>query len=281
MQLQGFTPIPANATLGGAPIDAFQATAFRENDVLFEQLAQAILASPLVPNGVDGDVPAAGNSLLVYRLYNANTLTVSSNIDFLSTAGPPSRYRLPLIWLARDKITISATIDARGNGAFNSGTAGSEIGDFGGSGGGSNAAAGAACQLPFLGTQILPGGASGNPGLDVTDAGHQAQQWASRSLVNLPFCKGGAAGGGSNGGSGGGVIFLCAPTIEFQDAGMIDARGEDGAGDDGGGGGGLVVLTARRFVNVNPGTNILVTGGRGPGAGGDGGEGYIWLRQVN
>lgn len=281
MQLEGYTPVPANATLGGAPIDAFQANAFRENDVLFEGLSQAILSSPLVPSGVDGDIPNDDNPLRVYHVFNAKTITVASPINFL-TDSPPDRYRMPLIWLAREKITISANIDATGNGGFNSATAGTEIGDFGGSGGGSNSAAGAACNLPFIGTEILPGGTSSNNGVNVDDDAHQAEAWASRSLVYLPFCKGGAAGAGADGGAGGGVVFLCAPIIEIVGSAEIDASGADATGtNSGGGGGGLIVLTAREFINVNRNGNVKANGGAKHGSGGDGGAGHIWIRRIS
>src|SRR4051812_18754943 len=57
MTLEGFISIAEQATTGGAPIDAFQADAFRRNDALFEQIMQALMASPFMPTGTDGNVP--------------------------------------------------------------------------------------------------------------------------------------------------------------------------------------------------------------------------------
>ncbi len=271
MQLEGYTAVPSNATLGGAPIDAFQADAFRQNDVLFQQLLQAVLTSPLVPNGMDGiisDPPA-------YQVVNAKTITVSNPIPFMTG---PNRHRLPLIWLAREKITIGAKIDAKGNGAFISADANTKFGDFGGSGGGSDADSGAGCRLPFSATDFLAGGASGANGNNLSTE----LEWASRAFAYLPFCRGGAAGGSADGGEGGGVVFLCAPVIEFLANGEIDVSGNDGkSGNAGGGGGGLVVLTARHIHNANLGSNILINGGTKSGSGGDGGEGHFFRRIIS
>src|SRR3954454_16125186 len=105
MTLSGFISVPEQATTGGAPIDAFQADAFRRNDTLFEQVMQALLSSPFMPTGTDGDVVDPDAKQFV----NAKTIMV--NTACILTAA------VPLIWIARDKITVSNTINARGMGA--------------------------------------------------------------------------------------------------------------------------------------------------------------------
>jgi len=248
MTLEGFVSIAEQATTGGAPIDAFQADAFRRNDVLFEQTMQALLASPFMPTGTDGDVLDPDSR----RFVNAKIITVNTATNL--NAG------VPLIWMAREKIILTQNINAVGFGAGLN-----QPGDFGGSGGG-GAGAGQACTMPLAPTDIiLNGGSAGNVGvnLDTADA------WKlSRIQLFLPWLKGGAAGSDS-GGKGGGVVCLCAPTIELRGAAQIDARGENAsANDKGGGGGGLVILIARQLINVNPGVNILTTGGTAAGGSG-------------
>jgi hypothetical protein len=251
MTLPGFISIPEQAVVGGAPVDAFQADAFRRNDVLFEQVAQSLLASPFVPNGTDG-IPADAD-LDPRRFINAREIVVGT--------AKPLTARVPLIWFARERIVLNANLDGKGMGA----QAG-EKGDFGGSGGGGGAA-GQDCVMPFSTEVILAGGAAGAPGLAVDSLG-PANAWkTSRALLYLPYLKGGAAGAA---GAGGGVICLCAPVIEIRGAAEIDASGADGAG---GGGGGLVLLIARKFVNVRTTggmANVKVAGGVGAAAGGNG-----------
>jgi hypothetical protein len=251
MTLQGFTSIPEQAVVGGAPVDAFQADAFRRNDILFEQVAQSLLASPFVPNGTDG-TPADAD-LDPRRFINAREIVVGTPKTLTA--------RVPLIWFAREKIVLNAKIDAKGLGA----QAG-EKGDFGGSGGGGGAA-GQDCVMPFTTEVILPGGAAGAPGRAV-DSLLPADAWkTSRAVLHLPYLKGGAAGAV---GAGGGVVCLCAPVIEIRGAAEIDASGADGAG---GGGGGLVILIARKLINVRTtgGTaNVKAAGGVGAAAGGNG-----------
>jgi len=249
MTLNGFISVPELATSGGAPIDAFQADAFRRNDILFEQVMQALLCSPFMPAGTDGDPVDPDTRQFV----NAKTIRVNTACNL--TAG------VPLIWIARDKITISNTINARGMGA----QAG-QPGDFGGGGGG-GATGGQPCTMPFSNEPILAASAAATVGLNLDTA----VAWKlSRIPLFLPWLKGGAAGS-DGGGAGGGVIVLCAPLIELIDPnGKIDARGADaGAINQGGGGGGLVLLIARQLMNANPGSTILINGGT-PAAGGTG-----------
>lgn len=254
MTLTGFISVPEGATTGGAPIDAFQADAFRRNDTLFEQVMQALLSSPYMPTGSDGDPVDPDPKQFV----NARTITVSTARKL--TAG------VPLIWIARDRITISHTIDARGLGA-----AAGQPGDFGGGGGG-GASAGPACTMPFGTDAILAASAAGAVGLNLDTA----DAWKlSRIPLFLPWLKGGA-GGSDGGGAGGGVVCLCAPVIEFIGAnGQIDARGADaGANNQGGGGGGLVLLIARQLLNATDGVTVLVNGGAPfGGSGKTGGKG--------
>ncbi len=260
MTLQGFISIPEQATTGGAPIDAFQADAFRQNDVLFEQVLQSLLSSPFMPTGTDGDVIDPDPRQVV----NAKTIVVNTQRNLTAS--------VPLIWMAREKITLNHTINARGFGA----QAG-QSGDFGGGGGG-GATGGQPCNMPFSGDTILAASAAGAAGrnLDTADA------WKiSRALLFLPWLKGGAAGSDS-GGAGGGVVCLCAPLIELIDPnGKIDARGADaGAANKGGGGGGLIILIARQIVNANGGTTILINGGAAAGgSGAAGGNGKFIAQQ--
>src|SRR5438309_9701101 len=149
MTLTGFISVPEQATAGGAPIDAFQADAFRSNDTLFEQVMQALLSSPFMPAGTDGDVVDPDARQFV----NAKTIVVNTVCNL--TAG------VPLIWIARDKITINNTINARGMGA----QAG-QPGDFGGGGGG-GATGGQPCNMPFSTDLILAASAAGAVGLNL------------------------------------------------------------------------------------------------------------------
>ncbi len=198
----------------------------------------------------DGLVPDPATQRVVY----ASTIEVDNDITLEDGT--------PLIWLAKDKITINETINALGKGA----SLGNK-GDFGGSGGGAAAAAGQDCEVPLLKSLIYSGGAAGAVGTNLE------WDWASRALQMLPHCKGGAAGGGANGGAGGGIVILCAPVIELGADGVIDVRGADGPAGSGGGGGGLVILIAGEIINARDtgsDANIKVDGGSGDGAGGRG-----------
>ena len=251
MILDGYVNVPDTATVGGAPIDAFQANAFRLNDVLFEKLFQAVLSIPLMPNGIDGPInnPTNGQAR---QILNATTITIGNAVT--------TTERVPLIWLAKEKITINEKIDAKGKGA-----AGATDGDFGGSGGGGTGGGntGGASKIPISGVQMLAGGVVGANGNNLT------VEWASRAFSFLAACTGGAGGGNPTGGAGGGVVFLCAPEIEFGALGSIDVSGADGTGGGGGGGGGLAVLIAKNIVGFTAG-DVLFNGGGGAGAGGTG-----------
>jgi hypothetical protein len=247
MTLQGFTEIQAGSTSAGSAITSVLADAFRTNDILFEKVAQALLASPFVPNGSDGD--PADADIDARKFLNARNLVMGTNK--VLTAG------VPLVWFARERIVINAKLDAMGKGASPG-----QSGDFGGSGGGIG---GGDCRMPFSTDILVQNGAD-------AETLAPAEAWRiSRSLMYLPHLKGGAGGPALNGGSGGGVVCLCAPIIEIGSVGLIDASGADGA--NGGGGGGLVILIANSFLNVNTNMaplNVLVNGGGGGHAGGSG-----------
>lgn len=265
MTLSGFISVPEQATTGGAPIDAFQADAFRRNDVLFEQVMQGLLSSPYMPAGIDGDVTNPDPKQFV----NAKTIIVNSMINLM--AG------VPLIWMAREKITINHTINAKGRGAQSG-----HPGDFGGSGGG-GATAGQPCNMPFSTDPIIPASAAGSIGVGL-DALSEPERWKlSRIPLFLPWLKGGAAGAASSataaGAAGGGVVCLCAPVIELIHlTGKIDASGVTATDSNGGGGGGgLVFLVARQIVNATAGATVLVNGGPSVagGSGQAGGNGKL------
>ncbi len=242
MPLQGYTAIPPAATAAGSPITTGLADALRTNDVLFEKVAQSLLASPFVPNGTDGE--PADADLDAKRFINATKIVLGTPKAL--DAG------VPLIWFAREKIVINAKIDASGKGA-----AAGQTGDFGGSGGG---VGGGACLMPGTGDILVQNGAAAE-----SIAAEHAWK-ISRALMYLPQMKGGAGGPAGNGGNGGGVVCLCAPIIEIKPGAEIDASGTNGAG--GGGGGGLVILIAGQLINVNDSggsINVKVNGG-GSGA---------------
>lgn len=247
MTLQGYTAITPAATAAGTPITSGLTDALRTNDVLFEKVAQSLLASPFVPNGTDGE--PADADLDAKRFINATKIVLGTPKTL--TAG------VPLIWFAREKIVLNAKIDAKGMGA-----AAGQTGDFGGSGGG---AGGGACLMPGTADILVQNGA-GAESIAAADA------WKiSRAMMYLAQLKGGAGGPAGTGGNGGGVVCLCAPVIEIKPGAEIDASGSDGAG--GGGGGGIVILIAGQFINVQDtgGTiNVKVNGGVGGTPGGAG-----------
>ncbi|MEZ4958228.1 MAG: hypothetical protein R2830_00275 [Saprospiraceae bacterium] len=257
MQLTNFITIDPAKIAGGAAIQATEADAFRQNGLLFHNIMQSLLTCPFLPNGVDGDV----TDPVAHRFVQANILTVA-NVDVTATP------KVPIVWFAREKIIIRRTVSATGMGAANG-----ETGDFGGSGGGSSAAAGNACLLPLSNAAMdgLDGGASGAAGNPLT------REWAMRALSYLSLCKGGASGGGASGGAGGGVIILCAPEIELAGPGKLEANGANapGGSDAGGGGGGLIVLIAQRTTGLNNGVNVVANGGLKDGGGGNGGNGLV------
>ena len=252
MPLDSFIDIPDTAIAGGAPIDAFQARAFRENDLLFQQLLLAMMSSPLVPSGVD-NIPANPQP---HQIINAMEINLTSDVTLNA--------KVPLIWFARKSITISARIIGEGKGAQ-----GGEDGDFGGSGGGGSGSAGGKCVLPISGVEMFPGGANSTAAGTPLNA-----DWASRALAFLAACTGGAGGGNPTGGAGGGVVFLCAPTITIAAGGEIDVKGLNGTAGGGGGGGGLIVLIGKD-INA-PDAQLKIDGGTGGGAGG---EGYRLIRR--
>lgn len=255
MALQQYREIDARLIQGGAPVDFFQLDALRQNDVLFESWLRALLCAPLAPHGADGALtnPAA------HRFVNATTITVNADVTLMD--------QVPLVWVARDRIQLSARIVADGKGAPLG-----QKGDFGGSGGGG----GQACQLPVTGREIHAGGAANGNALDPV--------WAERVFTALGVSRGGAAGGGAAGGAGGGIVVLCAPVIELLAGGQLTAKGSDGGAASGGGGGGLVVLVARQIIgarlisDASGAQNIFVAGGTGPA--GNGGQGLFLQKMV-
>lgn len=254
MALQNYREIDAQLIQGGAPVDFFQLDSLRQNDVLFESWLRALLCSPLAPHGSDGALtnPAA------HRFVNATTITVNADVTLTS--------QVPLVWVARERISLSAKINADGSGAPLG-----QKGDFGGSGGGG----GQPCQIPVTGREMHPGGSANGIGLDPL--------WAERVFSALGMSQGGSSGGGAAGGAGGGIVVLCAPVIELLAGGQITAKGADGGAASGGGGGGLIVLVARQILgaqltsSASGAQNIFVAGGTGPA--GNGGQG-LFLQKI-
>lgn len=275
MPLTGFVRIPPTATVPGAPFDAFLGMAFRMNDDTLARSLGSTTVSPLIANGADANIVIGDGDKEVpfvpERLLSAIEITLNKEIEL--TPG------LPLIWSAREKITINKKINALGKGAKSG-----EEGDFGGSGGGGSAAGqeGKACKTPVSKALMLEGGALKANGSPLSEA------WATRATLLPAMAKGGASGGGPSsglsGGAGGGVVFLCAPVIEFDDENLdvaIDASGAvGGAGTkSGGGGGGLVILIARKFKGLEA-VKIKAEGGKGDDTGGDGGDGFVLKREI-
>lgn len=262
--LTNFVRVPDTATTPGAPYDAFLAFAFRQNDNLIERTIQSGLAAPFAARG---NVPVSANPDPKAHLFADNIVV---NAPVTAQAG------IPVVWTARNKITISATLSAKGKGA-------ADTGDFGGGGGsGSAGNPGKNCQLP----RLTPALVTAAGGLAVNNPGAPADPvWASRAPLMLTFVKGGAAGGndGANpGGLGGGVIVLCAPVIELEDNGIIDASGDNGTANAGGGGGGLIILIAREIIGLRDGganPNVLYNGGSSSGSGGRGGNGLLLRKE--
>jgi hypothetical protein len=261
--LTGFKSVTGDSTKSGAPIDAYQVDAFRQNDILFERVIQSLMCSPFMPaSAIDApDLVIEANDIKFARTFlNVKTIKVTGKCTLEA--------RVPLIWIARDRITIEGEIDAVGKGAQ------AEEGDFGGSGGG-GLSEGKRCVMPFAPTiQILAGGAKGTQGLNLKSL--LEDDWRlSRALLHLPFLVGGAAGA-DGGGAGGGVVCLCAPLIEFIKGGRINASGKPASVNKGGGGGGLVYLIAQRVTDDNEATINIKGGVSAKGTGGAGGDGkYI------
>jgi hypothetical protein len=269
MALSGFIQVPANATVGGAPIDAFQGDAFRTNDDNFEAYVRSLIHSPWFRNDGsdaaqthDGLTPATTlDSTKIWRTTNMNI-----NANWNITNG------FPLVVMATGTITIGAVINSKGRS-----TAGAQ-GHLGGGGGGGAGSAGQASVLPVSGAQIAAGGLAGaNAGGTPANGNH-----VLRCLPMAGMLNGGGAGG-NGGGAGGGVVILMADTIVLNAAPAgIDVSGANGAGaGTGGGGGGCVILIAKTLTGfpslgaaVTPADRININGGNaGDAAGGAGGVG--------
>lgn len=288
MGLTGYVSISPNATLPGAPIDAFLLRTLRQNDDFFEAKMKALFASPFLPMG--GLFPSGLNQTLTltgavtdqHRLFNYNVKKIELNTATALDTLPG----VPLIWHATEEIVLKKNITATGKGALKG-----QKGDFGGSGGARTGTNSPACELPLVTPTVNLAGSAAGP----SSVGNAAlENWVSRIFSYLHVAKGGGPGArqapGDNGGEGGGIVVLCAPKIKLDGA-TIEAKGTDGvAGGDthgnGGGGGGVVILIAHEFDNVVLGTNVHVDGGQGstpPGKtpGGNGGAGLALKIQIS
>lgn len=262
----GFVAIPDTATASGAPFDSMLAFALAQNDLTLDQLLNRACHSPMAGTASIDRVFTAVQPPQPKAMLRAKTIRLDTELT--------AHDQTPVVWFASEKITLNARINANGKGS-------SGEGDFGGSGGFGNDD-GSACRLPGNRTVLAPGGnAVGKNGQT------PAAEWFSRALLMFQHLKGGAAGG-SNGGRGGGVVVLCAPVIEFTASGRIEANGAAppvGPGNAGGGGGGLIILIANEFINVNetaahPQRNVAANGGAALLAGGTGGAGIVFKRQI-
>jgi hypothetical protein len=286
MALTGYASIPANATLPGAPIDAFLLRTLRQNDDFFESKIRALFASPflpmggLFPTGLNQNIVITGPITDTHRVFNYNVKKIELQAALDTKPG------VPLIWCATEEIVLKANINATGKGALKD-----QKGDFGGSGGARTGVNGIKCELPLVTPTIDLAGASTGPSGVGTAA---LEMWVSRLFSFLHVAKGGGPGARQNapdaGGEGGGIVVLCAPKIKLDGA-VIEAKGTPGiAGADthgnGGGGGGVVILIAHEFDNVVLGTNVHVDGGAGSApvgktAGGNGGNGLALKIQIS
>ena len=263
--LQGYIPIPATATEACGPFDAILANSFRNNDHILHNILASGFAAPFGSRGNVANPPAPHASDLVF----ADHLNIAAEVIL--------REATPLIWRARQKITLSAKINGAGKGAPRD-----SDGDFGGSGGGSSSHTGKQCTLPQSNPPIEIASASvDNPGTNLDPI------WASRAWLSLQYSKGAGAGGQSGadpGGIGGGIVVLCAPVIEFAAGGQIDVRGDQGLTNAGGGGGGLILLIAGEIIGLHadgPTQNILLSGGGSAGNGKSGGNGLLLQNIIN
>ncbi len=259
ISLAGFSTIPASATESGAPFDEMLANSFKLNDEVLHEVFASGFAGLQGSRGITVNPPAPNAGELLF----ADELNI--NTEILLKQGQP------LIWRARNKITLTAKINGKGKGA-----ATATEGDFGGSGGGSPSQSGKRCVLPLSTPAIEIAAASvNNPGADLDPV------WASRASLVLPYSKGGGSGGDSGanqGGPGGAIVVLCAPEIVFAAGGEIDVSGEPGAANAGGGGGGLVLLIACNITGVQAEgatPNIKLNGGGSAGNGKTGGKGLL------
>ena len=257
--LNGFVLLPASATDVGSPFDTLLADSFRKNDSLIHSVFASGLAAPAGSRGNVANPPTPHAADLVF----ADQLNIGTEVIL--------REGTPLIWRARQKITLSAKINGKGKGAPRD-----SDGDFGGSGGGSPSQSGKRCVLPLSSPAIEMAAASvNNPGANLDAA------WASRAWLSLQYSKGAGAGGhsGANlGGPGGGIVVLCAPVIEFAAGGQIDVSGDQGPANAGGGGGGLILLIAGEIVGLQADgatPNIFLAGGGSAGNGKSGGNGLL------
>ncbi|MEM7036837.1 MAG: hypothetical protein AAF570_07660, partial [Bacteroidota bacterium] len=103
--LVGYVEVPAAATVGGAPIDAFQGDAFRGNDLRFNAVVSAISQNMWLRNDNGGNINS-GAGFDPRRVTRCETFDVSTAITV--TDG------FPLIIMASETITLNANITAVG-----------------------------------------------------------------------------------------------------------------------------------------------------------------------
>lgn len=273
MALNNFISIPSSATIGGAPIDAFQGDAFRQNDTLFEGLIRGLAHNLFaLNNGADGTLTHNSlpqpNAAKLWRVTNA-TISTTWNL------APGT----PLVVLATGTIDLTGGIIA-GNANGNDGAKG----HLGGSGGGGTMAlpgtgAGRPTVLPIGEGLVVQGGAIGNN----NGASPPSTTHVLRALPFLSVAAGGAAGGDASatilGGKGGGVVVLVADTITLGTGQILVSGGAGGGAGAGGGGGGAIILMAKTFTGGAPGAlnaNLVANGAAGGAGAGTGGAGILF-----
>jgi hypothetical protein len=206
-----------------------------------------------VPQG--GSAPAVG-------LFNFSTLVVPSSV----TLKPSTSSNSVLALAASDTLTINGTIDWSGFGVSLGGAAGGAGTDPQSVGGAGAAGAGTA-----------GGGGGGHHDAGTTgtsSGGAGGQAYGNDDLTPVYTGSGGGGGGTTRGGNSGGAVVLLGATVVM--GGTIDVRGIAGdpasgtsAGGGGGGSGGAVLISGGT-VTLNPGHDLILTGGKG-GAGRDAG----------
>jgi hypothetical protein len=283
MALTGYIKVPDSATVGGAPIDAFQADAFRQNDARFEEYLRSIIYTPMLRNAGSGALthnPGALNPPAVINFTAANKIIFAEEVVIAAALDLNEGW--PLVVFATKKITVNAKINGKSKGVEG------QVGHLGGAGGGGTST-GSPTVMPVSGQILLPAAAASAAGADLL-----LDEWIQYMLPVICTVRGGAAGGdagATKGGQGGGVVILAAPVIEFTIPNAIDVSGEDGTAGAGGGGGGAVVLIRKTLIKppANPilfappfaAAHIInVNGGAAAAGGGKGGNGRVFQIQV-
>lgn len=260
----------------------------------FEALASLFIYG----DGFDGDVTVAADTTLTRDMIY-NNLTVNAGV-VLTTNG----YRI----FVKNTLTVNGTIRHNGSnapgGGSQAGGAGAPAGSMGAGGaGGAGSGGGLPGNNPGFGAPAINNGFGGvggtgghgsnlatatsqaNGANNITKATRHGLQLLS-DTAEIRGGRGGGGGGSSNGGvnsaggggsgGGGGTIIIAAKVIVIGAAGVIQAKGGNGAqgqidnvngqygGGGAGGGGGAIVLVYRTLTNNG---TLDVTGGAG-GAGG-------------